>query len=68
MYFCQRIADKVSKNLRKNEKEEIVSASTVYCILKKNGYGSYKPTIKPGLTQTMKDTRLAWCITHKDID
>jgi hypothetical protein len=47
MYSCLRIAKEVSKNLGK---EDIVSASTVYRILKKNRYGNYKPTIKPGLT------------------
>jgi hypothetical protein len=51
MYSCLQIAEEVSKNLRK---EDIVSASTVYRILKRNGYGSYKPTVKLGLTQTMK--------------
>jgi hypothetical protein len=68
MYSCLRIAEEVSKSLGKKENEEIISASTIYQILKKNGYNSYKPTVKPGLTQTMKDTRLVWCIAHKDID
>jgi hypothetical protein len=65
MYSCLRITKEVGKRLRK---EDIVSASMVYRILKKNRYRSYKPTIKPGLTQTMKDARLAWCLTHRHID
>jgi len=55
MYFCLWITEEVSKRL---EKEDIVIISIVYYILKKNGYRNYKPTIKLGLTQTMKDARL----------
>jgi hypothetical protein len=47
MYSCLRITEEVSKNLGK---EDIVSASSVYQILKKNRYGNYKPIVKPGLT------------------
>jgi len=47
MYSCLWITKEVSKNLGK---EDIVSTSTVYRILKKNRYENYKPTIKPGLT------------------
>jgi len=47
MYSCQKIADVVSENL---EKEDIISRSTVYRVLKRNGYSNFKPTIKPGLT------------------
>ena len=65
MYSCLRITKEVSKNLGK---EDIVSASTVYHILKKNGYGNYKLTIKLGLIQIIKDTRLAWCLVHRYID
>jgi hypothetical protein len=65
MYSCQAIADEVSKNL---EKEDIISASTVYRVLKKNGYDSYKPTVKPGLTKTMKEIRYQWCLEHRDTD
>jgi hypothetical protein len=65
MYSCQKIAEVVSENLGK---EDIVSATSVYRILKKNGYGNYKPTVKPGLTQKMKDERLAWCLAHRHID
>jgi len=65
MYSCQKIADVVSENLGK---EDIISASTVYRVLKRNGYRTYKPTVKPGLTKTMKEARYAWCLAHKDID
>jgi hypothetical protein len=56
MYSCQQIADIVSKNLRK---QDIISISTVYHVLKRNGYGTYKPTIKPGLTKTIKEAHYA---------
>ena len=56
MYSCQKIAEIVSENLGK---EDIISTSSVYRVLKRNGYGNYKPTVKPGLTQKMKDDRLA---------
>jgi hypothetical protein len=65
MYSCQQIADVVSENLGK---QDIISVSTVYRVLKRNGYGTYKPTIKPGLTKTIKEARYAWCLAHKDID
>ena len=65
MYSCQTIADVVSMNLGK---EDIVSVSLVYHILKKNGYGSYKLTIKSGLTQTMKDAWYEWCLAYKDVN
>ena len=56
MYSCQQIANVVSKNLGK---DDIISASTVYHVLKKNGYRTYKPTIKPGLTKAIKEARYA---------
>jgi Transposase/Homeodomain-like domain len=65
MYSCQNIADVVSENLGK---DDIISASTVYRVLKKNGYGTYKPTVKPGLTKAMKEARYTWCLAHKDIN
>jgi hypothetical protein len=65
MYSCQKIADVVSENLGK---EDIISGSTVYRVLKRNGYGNFKPTVKPGLTQKMKDDRLAWCLAHRNVD
>jgi len=56
MYSCQNIADVMSENLGK---DDIISASTIYQVLKKNGYGTYKPTIKSGLTKAMKEARYA---------
>jgi hypothetical protein len=47
MYSCLWISEEVGKRLRK---EDIVSASIVYRILKKNRYRNYKPTVKLGLT------------------
>jgi hypothetical protein len=65
IYSCQRITDVVSENLGK---EYIILVSTVYYVLKKNSYRTYKPTVKPGLTKTMKEARYIWCLVHKDID
>jgi len=65
MYSCQNITDVVSENLGK---DNIISASTVYQVLKKNSYGTYKPTVKPGLTKAMKEARYTWCLAHKDIN
>jgi hypothetical protein len=56
IYSYQNIADVVSENL---EKDDIISASTVYRVLKKNSYGTYKPTVKPRLTKAMKEARYA---------
>jgi hypothetical protein len=39
-----------------------VSASTIYRVLTENGYGVFKRTVKPGLTEEMKKARLAWCL------
>jgi hypothetical protein len=52
MYSCQKIADVVGENLGK---DDIISVSTVYYVLKRNGYGTYKSTIKLGLTKTIKE-------------
>jgi len=41
-----------------------LSPQIVRNILKKAGYKKTKPTRKPGLTQVMKDARLAFCLTH----
>jgi|SRR6266536_1551340 len=70
-WSCQRIAEEVSQNLTKRkhetegkegqpepEPEDWISASSVYQVLKKNGYRSFKHTVKPGLTKIMKETRL----------
>jgi DNA invertase Pin-like site-specific DNA recombinase len=56
MYSCQQIADVVSENLGKNN---IISVSTVYRVLKKNGYGTYKLIVKPGLIKAIKEARYA---------
>jgi transposase len=42
-----------------------ISARTVYNILKSLGYGSFKPTYKPGLTKEAKATRLKWCLEYQ---
>ena len=54
MYSCQNITDVVSENLGK---DNIISVSTVYYMLKKNGYRTYKLTIKPGLLKAIKEAR-----------
>ncbi len=43
-----------------------VSKMTTLRALKKLSYHSVKPTFKPGLTQAMRDARLAFAIAHKD--
>ena len=43
-----------------------ISARTVWNILSALGYGNYKPTFKPGLTNTAKDVRYKWCKDHED--
>jgi hypothetical protein len=43
-----------------------VSRRTVYRVLTDAGYGVFKRTIKPGLTEEMKKARLKWCLDHKD--
>jgi hypothetical protein len=65
MYSCQNIADVVSKNLGK---DDIISASTIYQVLKKNSYRTYKPTVKLGLIKAMKEACYVWCLAYKDID
>jgi hypothetical protein len=42
-----------------------VSPSTVYRVLTENGYGSFKRTVKPGLTEEAKKARLAWCLERE---
>ncbi|EKJ68815.1 hypothetical protein FPSE_11007 [Fusarium pseudograminearum CS3096] len=43
-----------------------VSASTVYRMLVSEGFRKTKPTRKPGLTQRMREERLAWCLARQD--
>ena len=59
-WSSQRIASEVSSTPGIAE----VSASTVYRILKEEGYGSYKRTVKPGLTIENKKARLKQCLEH----
>jgi len=58
-WSCERIAQEVSLKSK-------VSASTVYRILKKHGYSSFKRTMKPGLKLEDKAKRLKWCLDHED--
>ena len=51
-WSCNRIASEVS------EAGQLVSASTIYRVLKEHGYGVYKRTIKPGLTKDQIKERL----------
>lgn len=43
-----------------------ISQSTVWRILRKNGYNKTKPTRKPGLTKAMRADRLKFALDHKD--
>lgn len=43
-----------------------ISPSTVYRVLKKNKYGVYKRTVKPGLTKEARKARYDWCYERKD--
>ena len=44
---------------------KILSASSVYRILRNNNYSSCKQTMKPGLTLDIKKKRLDWCLAYK---
>jgi transposase len=57
--YSQQIANSIAPTA-------LVSASTVYRVLKRRGYRSSKPTYKPGLTAENKLARLKWCQDHKD--
>jgi hypothetical protein len=59
---CWRIAAKVSNT----PGWQPVSRTTVYRVLIDNGYGSFKRTVKPGLTNEQKAARLRWCLIYKD--
>jgi DDE superfamily endonuclease len=59
---CWRIAAEVSNT----PSWQPVSRATVYNVLIANGYGSFKRTVKPGLTNEQKAVRLRWCIIYKD--
>ena len=43
-----------------------ISPSSIWRALRSAGYRKYKPTVKPGLTETQKAARLKWCLEHKD--
>src|SRR5450432_4648176 len=43
-----------------------VSSTTVWRILKENGYSSFKRTMKPILKLDDKARRYKWCLDHKD--
>ena len=60
-WSCTRIAQEIYAT-DSITPEEVPSPSTVYRILKKQGYRVYKRTVKPGLNQKQKDARLAWCL------
>jgi hypothetical protein len=57
-YSTNRITAKASSILAKAKgKPKSVSPCTCYRVLKAAGYALCKQTVKPGLTQEMKDTR-----------
>jgi hypothetical protein len=58
---CDSIANEVSNRL-----SLIISAMTIWRVLKSEGYNKVKPTRKPGLTAEQRTIRLAWCLDHQD--
>jgi hypothetical protein len=60
-WSCNRIAHEVSI------KSPLISVSgtTVWKVLRENGYCSYKWTVKPGLKLEDKEKRLKWCLDHR---
>lgn len=44
-----------------------VSDMTIWRILKKNGLRKRKPSMKPGLTEAMKEARLQFCLQHRHL-
>ena len=44
---------------------KILSASSVYRILRNNNYSSCKQIVKPGLTLDIKKKRLDWCSAYE---
>jgi hypothetical protein len=60
-WSCSQIAFAVSETPGIKE----VSASTVYRVLTKAGFSTYKRTVKPGLTKEQKDARLKWCLERE---
>jgi hypothetical protein len=62
-WSCARIAQEVSSTPGRQP----VSASTVYRVMKENGYGVFKRTVKPGLQEEDKAARLKWCLEHEHL-
>jgi hypothetical protein len=60
-WSCARIAAEVSGT----PGWQPVSQTTVWRVLSEAGYGVYKRTVKPGLTEEMKAARLAWCLKYR---
>jgi transposase len=58
-------ASRIAAEVTRTPGQQEVSASTVYRVLCENGYGVFKRTVKPGLTNEMKEARLTWCNEHK---
>jgi hypothetical protein len=61
-WCSNRIAVEVSPKIAPTS----VSASTVYRVLKANGFPPYKRTVKPGVKQEDKARRLDWCRAHEN--
>jgi hypothetical protein len=66
-WSCSRIAYKVSLVLKESQNTiSEVSGVTVWRVLCRNKYFSYKRTVKPGLKLEDKKARLKWCLDYKD--
>jgi hypothetical protein len=59
--------DKEGRNLttRRLRGKIGVSAMTAWQMLKKNRFRTLKELVKPGLTEAMKEARLAFCKAYK---
>ena len=64
-WLCARIRQEIYNTLGITP-NEVLSISTIVWTLKKQGYGVYKRTVKPGLNKKQKDARYAWCLLYKD--
>jgi hypothetical protein len=60
-WSCARITAEVTGTPGRQE----VSVSTVYRVLTEHGYGVFKRTVKPRLTDEAKKARLAWCLERE---
>jgi hypothetical protein len=63
-WSCARIAAEISNT----PGWQPVSPSTVYRALKQEGYGVFKKTVKPGLTNDQMKARLEWCYKYRHYD